>query len=246
MPPTPQLLKNLNILLVDDDEGILQMTNLWLTTLGARVVTTNDGEKALDLYTLKSNDFDVVLLDYMIPGTWGADVYDFMRNFDKELPIIFMTGFPVESVLKERLEHEFTGLLKKPCKSSVLIDEILRYVPNFNEQVSSTEPITASILNEEPELASLVITFASNILKRFNLIETAVNDELWDEARTLLHKLAGGGSVGYCQLTKTAVTLEDYIRENLSSDSCLLLELQSVCNRIYSGVGIMKDLYSEE
>jgi two-component system NtrC family sensor kinase len=60
-----------NVLLVDDEEAVLDFEREVLTAAGLKVVTVSSGAEAVDC--LKQEDFDVLLLDSKIPGTWSSE-----------------------------------------------------------------------------------------------------------------------------------------------------------------------------
>ena len=60
-----------NVLLVDDEEAVLDFEREVLTAAGLHVVTVSSGAEAVDC--LKQEDFDVLLLDSKIPGTWSSE-----------------------------------------------------------------------------------------------------------------------------------------------------------------------------
>jgi two-component system NtrC family sensor kinase len=60
-----------NVLLVDDEEAVLDFEREVLTAAGLQVVTVSSGAEAVEY--LKQDDFDVLLLDSKIPGTWSSE-----------------------------------------------------------------------------------------------------------------------------------------------------------------------------
>ena len=61
-----------NILVVDDENDILEMTSIMLASAGHDVLTASDGESALDM--VKKNKIDLIILDAVMPGMHGLDV----------------------------------------------------------------------------------------------------------------------------------------------------------------------------
>jgi len=59
------------VLLVDDEEAVLDFEREVLTAAGLKVFTISSGAEAVD--SLKNDDFDVLLLDSKIPGTWSSE-----------------------------------------------------------------------------------------------------------------------------------------------------------------------------
>jgi PAS domain S-box-containing protein len=73
-----------NVLLVDDEEAVLDFEREVLSAAGLKVVTVTSGAEAVEY--LKNEDFDVLLLDSKIPGTWSSEeVFHWMEQNRPEL-----------------------------------------------------------------------------------------------------------------------------------------------------------------
>lgn len=105
-----ELIKNINILLVDDDEDYLIMTNAFLRQLGYNVDTAINGGDALEM--LNRKDYQILLLDYFMPEINGEEVIREVRKKDKEIIIILQTGFsgqkpPVETMQTLNIQNYY-------------------------------------------------------------------------------------------------------------------------------------------
>ncbi len=80
------------LLVVDDNEMNRDMLSRRLSRLGHTIVTAEDGQQALDL--IDQQEFDVILLDIMMPGLSGLDVLKILRQSYStvELPVIMVTA----------------------------------------------------------------------------------------------------------------------------------------------------------
>lgn len=78
------------ILLVDDEEDFTESVGYWLTSRGHHVSKAHDGEQALTM--LKSDHFDVVFLDVMMPKLDGIETLRRLRAFNKTIPVILVTA----------------------------------------------------------------------------------------------------------------------------------------------------------
>ena len=77
------------VLICDDNEVIHQSLSLYLKTEGIETASVYDGESALEL--VKSRNFDLVILDIMLPKMFGTEVCRQIRKFS-EVPIIFLSA----------------------------------------------------------------------------------------------------------------------------------------------------------
>ncbi|MFM9326992.1 response regulator transcription factor [Paenibacillus mesotrionivorans] len=79
----------LNILIVDDEERIRRLLRMYLEKEGYSIEEAEDGETALQLALEK--DYDLILLDLMLPGIDGVEVCARLRQF-KATPVIMLTA----------------------------------------------------------------------------------------------------------------------------------------------------------
>ena len=77
------------ILIVDDDAGIRDAVSFYIRKEGHDVVAVSDGVEALRVY--QEGNFDLVVLDIMIPGHGGFEVCSAIRDKDPRIPVIFLS-----------------------------------------------------------------------------------------------------------------------------------------------------------
>lgn len=93
----------MRILLVEDEESIRNVVRLNLELEGYEVVSTGNGKKALE-YT-RSQHFDLLLLDVMLPDLDGFTITEQVRLSNAEVPILLLTA-------KDMAQDRVTGLKK--------------------------------------------------------------------------------------------------------------------------------------
>lgn len=86
-----ELKKNVKILLVDDDLDYIQVTAFFLKSKGYNVDVVTTGADAIE--KVKNGSFQIVLLDFYMPGLSGEDVVKKIREFNNKVVIILQTGF---------------------------------------------------------------------------------------------------------------------------------------------------------
>ena len=78
----------IKVLIVDDEKAICDLIDLNLSASGYHCQTVQNGLDAIDL--IENENFDLVLLDIMLPGADGFDVMDYIRPL--QVPVIFITA----------------------------------------------------------------------------------------------------------------------------------------------------------
>lgn len=90
-----------SILIVEDEEKILRLLELELEYEGYEITKAKDGLEALDMY--RSKNWDLMLLDVMLPGISGIELLRRIRTHDTRTPIILLTA-------KSSVEDKVSGL----------------------------------------------------------------------------------------------------------------------------------------
>ena len=100
------------ILLVEDDRDLARLVALHLGDLGYQVEHVDDGLKASE--QLQSVDYDLVILDIMLPGQSGLSICQSMRSRGLNSPILFLTARAEQSDKIDGLEAGGDDYLAKP------------------------------------------------------------------------------------------------------------------------------------
>jgi CheY-like chemotaxis protein len=108
------------VLLMDDEQIILDVTQEVLQFLGYEVMFARDGEEAIALYTREKAagvPFDVVILDLSIPhGMGGRDAIMKLKEIDPVVKGVVSTGYTNDPSVQDYTGFGFAGKLAKPYK----------------------------------------------------------------------------------------------------------------------------------
>jgi two-component system, cell cycle sensor histidine kinase and response regulator CckA len=118
------------ILVMDDEEGIRELTSQLLNTLGYEVTAVTDGVEAINTYERamrRGENFQAVILDATIRGGMGGlATIARLRNIDPSVVAIICSGYSDEAALAEFLQYGFRGALPKPFTRRDLADVLQR------------------------------------------------------------------------------------------------------------------------
>lgn len=124
------------ILLVEDDDALRFIVKDNLEQHHYKVETAEDGEKAIELF--KQNEFDLIILDVMLPKVDGFQVAKTIRVKNELIPIIFLTA-------RSMTEDKITGLtlggddyIPKPFSMEELLLKIRIFLKRSQSAVVST------------------------------------------------------------------------------------------------------------
>ena len=102
------------ILVVEDNKINQMITKKILTKMKLSCDIVDNGEDAVD--KIKTNNYDIVLMDIHMPGISGIEATKIVRTFDKELTIFALTAVTIEDKMHEFDEAGFTDIIPKPFK----------------------------------------------------------------------------------------------------------------------------------
>ncbi len=179
------------ILVVEDDLDIQELLKNFLQEVGYDIVLANDGVEALSVFS--TAQFDLVLLDVMLPKIDGFAVCELIRKQSK-VPIIMLTALSGEEEQIRGLDLQVDDYITKPFSMPILIRKIAAVLrrsggPGKDENktiayqnlVLDCDSYTASVdgtayelTQREFEVLKELLTHQGRILTRQNLL-----DKLW-------------------------------------------------------------------
>lgn len=109
------------VLVVEDDRTVRETATLLLERAGLRVCAVGDGKVALD--TLAREEFDLVLLDVMLPSLDGFEVCRAIRR-ESQLPIVMLTARTDTADIVAGLELGADDYVTKPFKGPELVARV--------------------------------------------------------------------------------------------------------------------------
>ena len=112
------------ILWVDDEIDSLKSHIVFLENKGLEVVSAMSGEDALVL--IAKENFDLVLLDEMMPGKDGLATLEEMKEKQPHLPVVMVTKSEEESLMEDAIGQKIADYLVKPVNPSQVLLVIKR------------------------------------------------------------------------------------------------------------------------
>jgi two-component system phosphate regulon response regulator PhoB len=150
------------VLLVEDEESLARLVSLQLRSYGYDVDLAYDGQTALD--KIANAQFDVILLDRMMPNGNGLEVLLKIRDEGIKTPVIFVTALNSPEHIIEGLESGADDYVTKPFDERVLVSRIRSVTRRAEAQ-------------KEPVLAETDILTIQDIALNSKAFEVKVKDE---------------------------------------------------------------------
>jgi DNA-binding NtrC family response regulator len=170
-------MKKLSILIVEDGKSQRDMLRDFLRSKGYDVSEAERGDKALEL--VRKNYFDLLLLDYKMPGMDGMAALEEVKSINPEIDVIMMTAFGTIDTAVKAIKMGAADYITKPIELEELIilidriserrillkeNRILR--EELKEKGVTTDQIVyqSQVMNELINLAARVATSNATIL----------------------------------------------------------------------------------
>ena len=116
------------ILLVDDEETVATVALELLEALGYTVLLARDGGSAIKTYMEHKEEIDLVLLDMVLPGMDGGEIFNELKQIDENVRVLLSSGYSLNGQAQEILDRGCKGFIQKPYRVNTLtkaINEIL-------------------------------------------------------------------------------------------------------------------------
>ncbi len=187
-------LKGLRVLVVDDNELSRETLEEMMAAFGFQVVSVASGEAALALLNGSEVVFDLVLMDWKMPGLDGIETSRRIKQDPRfaQLPeIIMVTAYGREEVVKAADRAGIHSFLMKPVNSSLLLDAVMEALGR--ESTSSLHRHVGAVVAPE----ELKLRGARVLVVDDNLINQQVAEEILKGAG-LTVELASTGAEAVC------------------------------------------------
>jgi len=181
----------MRILIVEDEPSISNFIRDGLEEEGFAVDVANNGKKGLQIALDNLDEYDVILLDWMLPGMSGIEICRNIRIENKLVPIVFLTAKDTVDDVVFGLETGANDYIRKPFSFEELLARI-RVLMRKNE----TESIVFSVSGIEMNIEKHTVTKRGTVIeltqKEFSLFEyflrnkgkvcrrTRIIENVWD------------------------------------------------------------------
>jgi two-component system, cell cycle sensor histidine kinase and response regulator CckA len=102
------------VLMVEDDADLIDVSNALLERIGYKVIIATTAHEAIEIIDHTTLQFDVVLLDIVLPDMDGSAVYPHIRKHRPQAKVIVCTGYGQEGTTRELLDAGADDFLQKP------------------------------------------------------------------------------------------------------------------------------------
>lgn len=155
-----------HVLVVDDEPDICQSIVQSMEGVGIKVESVSDGESAVEMVRRAQENgrpYDLVLMDWKMPGIGGLEAARQIRDIGGKLPILILTAYDWEDIKDEALKIGIANFLNKPFFMSNFKEAVCRLAGSCGKAVSNP---TKQVVNGKRVLVVDDIEVNRMILKK--------------------------------------------------------------------------------
>jgi two-component system NtrC family response regulator len=155
--------KSIHILIVEDGQSQREMLKEFLATEGHTVLTASNGDEAIS--RVQEGNFDLVLLDYKMPGKTGLEVLKEIKQINPEIDLIMMTAYGTIETAVDAMKSGAADYITKPIELDDLLIHIARISENrtlkreneiLRRNLKDRGVTTDQIVYQSPKMEALV------------------------------------------------------------------------------------------
>ena len=221
------------ILIVDDIDTNLKVAKGLLQPYKMKIDLCGSGQEAVN--AVKTNDYDIVFMDHMMPGMDGIEAAGIIRQWEEEnlqrgqIPIIALTANAISGMREMFIEKGFNDFIAKPINISELDDVLNQWIPKEKIKTVSGEIKTN---DEKPQILTItgidiqrgiantggkmknyleiLASYCKDLEERLHLLQTAPDAGNLKMFVTQVHAIkSASASVGAAQVSAAALELEN-------------------------------------
>ena len=226
-----------DILLVEDDDEIAQLTKMYLEASGYRVSVIDDGAKALS--ETQRTQPELVILDLMLPGKSGVDICREARQTYQGM-IIVLTASEDEMCEVSLLKLGADDYLTKPVRGNILIARIEALMRRYQAQKLSY-PVTKSTgaygltIDDESQTAYYQKNPISLTQSEFEILQLLIEHS--GQTVTHEHCCQVARGIEYCSTNRSIDMRVSSLRKKLIQAEVFSASIRTVRNQGYRLVG---------
>jgi len=145
------------ILLVEDDDNFGTVLRDYLQLNGYKVVLTRNGLEGFEKF--KKNEFDICILDVMMPYKDGFTLAKEIRSIDKITPIVFLTAKSMKEDVLKGYKIGADDYLTKPFDSEILLKKLEVLIQRTQKNIKKSKPKSRILIGDfifNPRLRTLI------------------------------------------------------------------------------------------
>ncbi|MDC0358565.1 response regulator [Oligoflexia bacterium] len=223
-----------HILVVDDDHHNRQVLSRLLSKTGVKVSEVSDGSLAVKEAIV--GDFDLILMDLLMPVMDGFTATRLLRQAGYTKPIVAVTALAALADIEQSRAAGCNEHIPKPYERSTLYDVISKYLNKKATAEAAKARVLKQEVAEDTQELKPVKAFVEELSAKISSIQEAYKHEDWEALAKSAQLLTGAGLLGFPELGNVASSIEELARkESTCAIPHLIATLQALSECIMAG-----------
>lgn len=152
------LLKQISILYVEDDNVMRTELSSLLTNFFTQVFSASNGSEGLEIFKKNQKKIDLIISDINMPTMSGIEMIKKIREFDKDVGVIFATAYSDKEFLIDSIKLNVLNYAVKPIDIRALLDSIREFAENLlAKRIIKAKNKELSLYKKAIDASSIVI-----------------------------------------------------------------------------------------
>jgi two-component system cell cycle sensor histidine kinase/response regulator CckA len=112
------------ILLVEDDDAVLNLSENVLKNYGYQVLNAKTGEQAQMISLQHKTPIQLLVTDVVLPGMGGRELANLLKRYHPEMEVLYVSGYPDEAIFHHGVLNDDVNFLQKPFSPEELAQKV--------------------------------------------------------------------------------------------------------------------------
>lgn len=221
----PDKLKNLTVLITDDEEYNRFLIKSILQNWGVKYKEAKNGNEAIS--ATQKEKFDIILMDLNMPEMNGIEAAKAITKYNSDVVIVATTAANEQVDQLACINAGMKGFLLKPFSEKDLFDTLISLLPAENDKIHSNLPqlinmdeLSRLANGDNKFLIEMILLFIKSSEAAIINMEAAINNKNMESVFENAHKMAAPAKhIGVIQLYNNIKKLEKMAKQNMPVES---------------------------
>jgi len=127
-------LRQMKILLIDDDEWIRDSLGLYFEGEGCQLLALETAEEGIE--ALKGQSYDIIMVDYRLPGMDGLEFLKRIQKTQSHAMKVLVTAYKSKEVVSKAMKTGIDDFIEKPFTTKTIEESLSRLIENHEQEIN--------------------------------------------------------------------------------------------------------------
>ncbi len=127
-------LRQMKIMLIDDDEWIRDSLGLYFEDEGCHLLALETAEEGIE--ALKGQNYDIIMVDYRLPGMDGLEFLKRIQKTQSHAMKVLVTAYKSKEVVSKAMKTGIDDFIEKPFTTKTIEESLSRLIENHEQEIN--------------------------------------------------------------------------------------------------------------